>query len=660
MKTELSPKAATSRKPTREMNKLMDLVLSQPENQVCADCPDKKPLWVSYLSTLPNGGPKRMGVLVCANCARRHHFELGDKRCHIHYLKMVHEFSLQDVETLEQTGNAVVNRVFEGKLTKDIFDKDLVLEEEEQEDERRSSYIRRKYKKHQYKDPTLYQQLMINLLHLCAPKPQEEAPTKSREDPKPDRSAPRKRQSNSSAVLPTSDHSKEDSRSDRSSRSTRNSDSKSIALSPAHQARRKEGRRRGIAASRSPSRRSVHSPRSRESDTATDPHKHEAPRKVFLQRGSNSCSNLLDGSFGDYPSHGYERSSSSKSLHSISSSSRVGPPPTSHSGTEKRDVHAQSDHSRDSSQRKPPRRADRGATNSHHRRSSISPKPTSSRATQDSRSKNPQQQSLREGSRMVRMPLKRSGSCPNLLLGEDEQISRETTFEPPTGPFFVAKEGTTAKEPDRIPNRRTTLKASHSDSKLMGEDKDEAGNPPSTPRMLSRRQLMSRASSTSNLMAARKVAVEQANAPDEPPKRPLSRVSSRTSPVPKPAPTTTRPDPLLRLRMKRLPSSSPNMLLSSAGASNTTSNRNAEWTTKEQPSRSSAMPYVRKTVRSIANLDGEEASSGNVGSDGSARGGRRTLSGSGLLRMRATLAEHRSNSRRSLGARSASAKSLIG
>lgn len=76
--------------PSAEMNKRMTAVLYTKGNEVCADCPARRPLWASLLVN-PVEDDRKIGVLCCAECAQHHHFELGEKRTMIKYLKMVHE-----------------------------------------------------------------------------------------------------------------------------------------------------------------------------------------------------------------------------------------------------------------------------------------------------------------------------------------------------------------------------------------------------------------------------------------------------------------------------------------------------------------------------------------------------------------------------------------
>jgi len=129
-----------------EMKKRMGKTLKAKGNAVCADCPAKRPLWVSFLAG-EGGNERKLGVMVCTKCAQFHYFELGAKRCLIKNLKMAHEFGMGDIVILESSGNTYVNGIFEAELTKEDFDKERVDEDEEEEDRRRTKFIKNKYKK---------------------------------------------------------------------------------------------------------------------------------------------------------------------------------------------------------------------------------------------------------------------------------------------------------------------------------------------------------------------------------------------------------------------------------------------------------------------------------------------------------------------------------
>ena len=155
---------ASSSSISPDMNSRMMALLQEPGNLVCADCPARRPLWASFFAT-SSGGPKHLGVFCCSSCAQHHYFELGERRCRVKYLKMAHEWTMEDIEILEESGNKMVNTVFEANLTKDDFDKSLVLiDSEEEEDERRTRFIKHKYKKRNYIDELMFHELVLAYL----------------------------------------------------------------------------------------------------------------------------------------------------------------------------------------------------------------------------------------------------------------------------------------------------------------------------------------------------------------------------------------------------------------------------------------------------------------------------------------------------------------
>ncbi|CAB9525828.1 expressed unknown protein [Seminavis robusta] len=163
--TSTSSSGNVKKRPTADMTRRMAAVLRAKGNQVCADCPNTRPMWVSFLTTNSRGGSKHLGVLVCADCAQHHYFELGEKRCHIQYLKMAHEFSSLDIAVLEDAGdNDAVNRVLEATLTGDEFDKRYVDKDEKEEEKRRAKFIKHKYKKHKWIDQEKFHKLIVHLL----------------------------------------------------------------------------------------------------------------------------------------------------------------------------------------------------------------------------------------------------------------------------------------------------------------------------------------------------------------------------------------------------------------------------------------------------------------------------------------------------------------
>ena len=72
----------------------IEVLLNNPSNQICADCPAKNPRWVSFLEPLVDecGGFRgSFGVFCCLSCAQHHQFELSERQCRIKSLEMTSE-----------------------------------------------------------------------------------------------------------------------------------------------------------------------------------------------------------------------------------------------------------------------------------------------------------------------------------------------------------------------------------------------------------------------------------------------------------------------------------------------------------------------------------------------------------------------------------------
>lgn len=82
----------------------------------------------------------------------------------IKYLKIPHEWTIDDIRILESSGNEFGNAMFEADLTEEDFDKALVVKDKDKEDHRRAKFIKNKYKRYRYRDDILFHQMMINLL----------------------------------------------------------------------------------------------------------------------------------------------------------------------------------------------------------------------------------------------------------------------------------------------------------------------------------------------------------------------------------------------------------------------------------------------------------------------------------------------------------------
>jgi Putative GTPase activating protein for Arf len=165
--TKSSETTPPPRSSAEEMRARLDKVLASKGNEICADCPGLKPLWASFLRSRKDGksDPAAMedtknnidvegelAVLVCTDCAKYHHIELGKRYCSMKYVKYSHELTPVDMDILERSGNSLVNKYYEAKLTTDLFDKELVDWDKEKEANRRAKFIKNKYKKVKYRN----------------------------------------------------------------------------------------------------------------------------------------------------------------------------------------------------------------------------------------------------------------------------------------------------------------------------------------------------------------------------------------------------------------------------------------------------------------------------------------------------------------------------
>jgi len=102
---------------TKTLKKRMAALLEEPENKRCSECWSKKykPKFMAILLQAPidNGRQhKKLGVFCCSNCQEFFQEGLGEELCAIKSLKTPEEWTQEDVETLEQSGNKTVNAMY--------------------------------------------------------------------------------------------------------------------------------------------------------------------------------------------------------------------------------------------------------------------------------------------------------------------------------------------------------------------------------------------------------------------------------------------------------------------------------------------------------------------------------------------------------------------
>ena len=58
----------------KAMKKRLKALMALPQNQVCADCPEKKPTWASIIAPPPGAPPgtEKTGAFVCLECSGSH------------------------------------------------------------------------------------------------------------------------------------------------------------------------------------------------------------------------------------------------------------------------------------------------------------------------------------------------------------------------------------------------------------------------------------------------------------------------------------------------------------------------------------------------------------------------------------------------------------
>uniref|UniRef100_A0A7S4EI93 Arf-GAP domain-containing protein n=1 Tax=Pseudo-nitzschia australis TaxID=44445 RepID=A0A7S4EI93_9STRA len=133
----------------KALKKRLKALMQRPENQVCADCPEKRPTWASLIVVPPGAPPgtEKLGCFCCLECSGSHR-RLG---VHIAFVRSINLDSWKEweVRAMENGGNAKINAVFEAGLAESRRSKPSNLAS----GPTRERYIRDKYERRKFYDP---------------------------------------------------------------------------------------------------------------------------------------------------------------------------------------------------------------------------------------------------------------------------------------------------------------------------------------------------------------------------------------------------------------------------------------------------------------------------------------------------------------------------
>jgi len=178
---KLNRMKSKSEKEKVELKKRLARILRIPGNKVCADCPETRPTWISFIKPQQNFalGSKVLASFVCLECAGLHR-KLGTHICVVRSISH-DQFDDKDVDCVEYSGNEVVNEIFEGHLQKSTMDGINIKPLLGAEVARRERFIRQKYVDlYFYRKRAHYQHISeVNKMISNARKPKSPGSSKS-------------------------------------------------------------------------------------------------------------------------------------------------------------------------------------------------------------------------------------------------------------------------------------------------------------------------------------------------------------------------------------------------------------------------------------------------------------------------------------------------
>eukprot|EP00339_Tiarina_fusa_P005102 CAMPEP_0117077672 /NCGR_PEP_ID=MMETSP0472-20121206/54757_1 /TAXON_ID=693140 ORGANISM="Tiarina fusus, Strain LIS" /NCGR_SAMPLE_ID=MMETSP0472 /ASSEMBLY_ACC=CAM_ASM_000603 /LENGTH=479 /DNA_ID=CAMNT_0004804085 /DNA_START=201 /DNA_END=1640 /DNA_ORIENTATION=+ len=138
----------------KALKKRLKVLMQRPENQVCSDCPEKKPTWASLIVAPPGAPPgtPNIGAFCCLECSGSHR-RLG---VHISFVRSVNldSWKEHEVQSMENGGNFKVNTIFEARLAQSGRQKPTNLAD----GPTRERFIRDKYERRKFFDSAGYAQ----------------------------------------------------------------------------------------------------------------------------------------------------------------------------------------------------------------------------------------------------------------------------------------------------------------------------------------------------------------------------------------------------------------------------------------------------------------------------------------------------------------------
>lgn len=112
-------------------------------NNICAECPERHPTWVSIIKPPMKGG-EPLAVFICKGCYKHHH-RMGPKVCDVKGISLATRWDEAELEIVLKTGNEMVNHIYEGQEGDFNDDKEIITFDKNEEVKRRGQYIYNKY-----------------------------------------------------------------------------------------------------------------------------------------------------------------------------------------------------------------------------------------------------------------------------------------------------------------------------------------------------------------------------------------------------------------------------------------------------------------------------------------------------------------------------------